>query len=99
MGALVGVGLGLIAGFAALLVVGRAALGFLGEKRIRDWARSKGYVLERCERTLNLAAGARLTWRVRLTDETGEKREAWVRGGGSEPLDVLWAAPGESIFR
>ena len=90
---------GAVAGFIALLMVGRYAFIRDTERRIRDWARAEGHALERIERGLNLSGGPKITWRVRVVDSTGSRREAWIRSGGPEPLDVLWAAPGESVFR
>jgi hypothetical protein len=70
------IGLALFAGFMTLFAVGRFALQRDAEKRVRDWARAGGYTLERCERAPSLVAGPRPTWRVRVVDAEGARREA-----------------------
>jgi hypothetical protein len=95
------IGFGVMALIIILLLVGRGAMLRESEKRVREWARSRDFVLDRCEMRLNVGGSPRPVWRIRVTMPSGERREGLARGGWSiyEPIEVEWAQPGQSVFK
>jgi len=89
------------AAFLLLLALGCRRLIKDYRKRLDEWAQAQGATILRCEETGDLHMKRRPRWRIRVRTAEGEIRDGWAQGGmsASEPVEVAWADPGESVFR
>jgi hypothetical protein len=92
--------LAMFAGIFILLSLGYWAMLREARQRLTEWVKANRFVLDRCEMRLGFWANMRLSWRVRVTTPSGEKRDGVVKAGWSirEPVEVEWAPPGISVF-